>query len=220
MAKESLQCVVPATRVIKTKMRFIKHLTSVRPNVFRMVGFGSGLLLCGAAGALAESFVSHAHAQQETAPKPKDVGEAQVDMETLRELLPDLAHVMTDVGYHFTNLWFAADKQNWPLANYYLGLTRSHLKWAVRIRPTRKNRDGTEVDLRGILDAVDKSSLTEVADAIAHKDTVKFKAAYRQTLGGCYACHTACEKPFLRPQVPNAPSASILNFDPNPTGPE
>jgi len=27
---------------------------------------------------------------------------------------------MADVGYHFANLWFAAEKQNWPLADYYL----------------------------------------------------------------------------------------------------
>jgi len=30
------------------------------------------------------------------------------------------------VGYHFANLWFAAEKQNWPLANYYLEEKRSH----------------------------------------------------------------------------------------------
>src|SRR6266568_2288679 len=33
---------------------------------------------------------------------------------------PDQSHAMVDVGYHFANLWFAADKGNWPLAKYYL----------------------------------------------------------------------------------------------------
>src|SRR5258708_7474961 len=133
---------------------------------------------------------------------------------------PDQSHAMVDVGYHFANLWFAADKGNWPLAKYYLQETRSHLYWAVRIHPVRTTSTGSEVDLNGILQAIDNSFLTEIDSAITNKDTAKFKAAYRQTLEGCYACHTACEKPFLRPQVPTAPSVSILNFDPNATWPQ
>jgi len=121
---------------------------------------------------------------------------------------------MADVGYHFANLWFAADKQNWPLADYYLGETRSHLSWAVRLHPVRQTKAG-EVDLKRILDAVDNSLLSEIGAAITNKDPSIFQIAYRQTIEGCYACHKACEKPFLRPQVPNAASVSILNFDPN-----
>ncbi len=133
---------------------------------------------------------------------------------------PDQSHAMVDVGYHFANLWFAADKENWPLAKYYLQGTRSHLNWAVRLHPVRTTSTGSEVNLKGILEAIDNSFLTEIDSAITNKDTAKFKAAYRQTLEGCYACHKACEKPFLRPQVPSAPSVSILNFDPNATWPE
>jgi hypothetical protein len=134
-------------------------------------------------------------------------------------LLPDQSHAMVDVGYHFANLWFAADKENWPLAKYYLEETRSHLSWAVRLHPVRTTRAG-EVDLKGILQAIDNSFLTEIDSAITNKDTAKFKTAYRQTLEGCYACHKACEKPFLRPQIPNAPSVTVLNFDPNAPWPE
>jgi hypothetical protein len=127
---------------------------------------------------------------------------------------------MVDVGYHFANLWFAADKENWPLAKYYLQETRSHLYWAVRLHPVRTTSTGAQVDLNGILQAIDNSFLTEIGSAITNKDMAKFKAAYRQTLEGCYACHKACEKSFLRPQIPSAPSVTILNFDPNATWPE
>jgi hypothetical protein len=75
---------------------------------------------------------------------------------------------MADVGYHFANLWFAADKQNWPLANYYLGETRSHLRWAVRLHPVQQTKAG-EVDLKGILDAVDNSFLTRLVQALRTK---------------------------------------------------
>ena len=50
-------------------------------------------------------------------------------------MLPDQSHVMKDIAYHFSNLWFAAQAQNWPLAGFYLNETRSHLKWAVSPAP-------------------------------------------------------------------------------------
>ena len=45
---------------------------------------------------------------------------------------------MEDVDCYFSKRWFAAQKQNWPLANFYVAETKSHLEWAVRIRPVRK----------------------------------------------------------------------------------
>jgi len=124
---------------------------------------------------------------------------------------PDQAHAMTDVGYHFSNLWFAGDKQNWPLADYYLGETRAHLQWAVRIHPVRQTKSG-DVDLNGILDAVNNSMLSAVDKAIQNKDAAAFKTAYQQTMTGCYACHVAAEKPFLRVQIPESPATSIIAF--------
>ena len=177
------------------------------------------MLLSGASQLLLSPLVSQAHAQQKEVTKPIAVDDAQRTVRTGSENSADQAHVMADVGYHFANLWLAAEKQNWPLANYYLGETRSHLKWAVRLHPVRQTKAG-DVDLKGILDAVDNSFLTEVGKAIENKDATGFKTAYRQTIVGCYACHKACEKPFLRPQVPSAASVSILNFDPAATWPE
>ena len=72
---------------------------------------------------------------------------------------------MRDVGYHLTNLWFAGQKGNWPLAGFYLAETRSHLKWAVFTRPVRKTQAG-DVDLDGIREAFDGSPLTGVLQAI------------------------------------------------------
>src|SRR5580658_3143323 len=95
--------------------------------------------------------------------------------QTLTAPPPDQAHAMMDVGYHFGNLWFAADKQNWPLASYYLDETRSHLRWAVQIQPVRTTKSGANVDLNGILEAVDKTLLADVDKAIENKDVAGFK---------------------------------------------
>jgi hypothetical protein len=76
-----------------------------------------------------------------------------------------------------------------------------------------------DVDLKAILQAVDTSLLSEVGKAIDGKDLEKFTAAYRQSLEGCYSCHKASEKPYLRPQIPESPAAPIINFNPDATWP-
>lgn len=152
-----------------------------------------------------------------------EIAAPRAEIERLKGLVPDQAHAMEDVGYHFANLWFAGQKQNWPLATFYLAETRSHLRWAVRIIPVRKTSSGLEVDLKGILDAVDNTPgvmLSAIKTAIEQKDLVAFTNAYRQTIEGCYACHKASEKPFIRPQIPAQPPEHIINMDPNAKWPE
>lgn len=134
--------------------------------------------------------------------------------------LPDQAHAMTDVGWQFGNLWFAADKANWPLAGYFLGETRTHLKWAVAINPVHVTKAGGSVDLNGILQAVDGTMLAELDKAIANKDISSFKTAYVRAAQGCYACHTAAEKPFLRIKVPETPGAPIIDLSPAEDSPD
>ncbi len=127
--------------------------------------------------------------------------------------LPDQAHAMADVGYHFTHLWFAAEKKNWPLATFYLDETRSHLSWAVRLKPIRKTSGGEELNLTAILEAIDNTFLTKIRSAIQAGDSTQFVAAYRQTLEGCYGCHKASEKPYLRLQVPQSQVAGVIRFE-------
>src|SRR5262249_44424521 len=63
----------------------------------------------------------------------------KADLEVVTGNLPSQSHTMMDVSYHFTNLWFAGERGNWPLAQFYLAETRSHLRWAVRVIPVRKD---------------------------------------------------------------------------------
>src|SRR6266446_3785273 len=198
----------------------MKRLINSRAGVLFATGLGIGLLLGGASQFVFVPVVLPARAEQTPQPDVRELRQPLIETNSLDGRLPDQSHAMADVGYHFANLWFAADKQNWPLANYYLGETRSHLRWAVRIHSVRKTKAGAEVDLKGILDAVDNSFLTEIGKAIDNKDAAAFKTAYRQTVEGCYACHKATEKPFLRPQIPSAPGVTILNFDPAANWPE
>ena len=121
---------------------------------------------------------------------------------------------MHDVDYHFSNLWFAATREHWKLADFYLSETRSHLRWAVRIIPKRKDNAGREVDLEAILQAFENTPLKQLQDAIAVKDKSAFVKSYKFALETCYACHKAADKPFLRPQIPTQPESHLINFDP------
>jgi hypothetical protein len=147
-----------------------------------------------------------------------EIARLKAEVEQVRGRLPSQSHAMMDVGYHFANLWFAGQNKNWPLAQFYLDETRSHLRWAVRIIPVRRAQGG-EVDLRGLLEAVDRTGLADIAKAISGKDADGFAAAYRQTLEGCYSCHKAADKAYLRPRIPEQPEARIINFDPAATWP-
>ena len=135
------------------------------------------------------------------------------DVARLKVNAPSQSHTMSDVGYHWTNLWFAAEKKNWPLAMFYFQEAREHIVWTIRLRPVRKADDGSDVNLMPIFQSIDTSAFKAMTDAIQAQDSTAFIAAYRESLAGCYGCHKASGKPYLRPQIPTAPVQTIINVD-------
>ncbi len=148
-------------------------------------------------------------------------GTLQADVARLKDSLPPQSHPMVDVGYHAVNLWFAAGRKNWPLAGYYLNETRNRIAWAVRMNPTVKaQQTGQVIDLKGIVDGLDHGTFDAVKDSIDKQDSARFVASYKHMLEGCYACHKAVGRPYLRPMVPVTPQQPIINFDPHASWPE
>jgi hypothetical protein len=135
-------------------------------------------------------------------------------VKAIEDLIPSQSHMMADVGDHFANVWFAGKAENWPLADFYLGETKSHLRWAVRRIPIRKDNRGQDVNLVNILEAFENSQLTELKRTVDRKDRSAFEAVYKVSLTVCYSCHKAADKPYLRPQIPTEPPSRIMNFDP------
>ena len=179
----------------------------------------TGLLLMGAWMALWSGSSPATRATQADDPQPPAleghrIGVLEADVATLNDKAPDQAHAMISVAYNFNNMWFAAKAENWPLAQFYWNETRSHLRWAVRIIPVRKDHTGAEVKLADILEALENAPLKQLQEAIEAKNHEKFVAAYRFTLENCYACHKASDKPYLRLQIPERPAEASINFDP------
>jgi len=151
---------------------------------------------------------------QEPKPQVDELAALKTEVARLKGIVPDQAHAMADVGAHYTNLWFAGQNENWPLAQFCLDETKSHLRWAVRIIPKRKDAEGREIDLQGILTALEGTMLKDLDAAIKEKDRAKFEASYKLQLEGCMACHKASNKPYLRLHLPEKADAGILEFRP------
>jgi hypothetical protein len=140
----------------------------------------------------------------------------------LQALVPSNSHIMMDVQWHWTNLWFAGQAKNWPLAQYYFNEARGHIQWLIKKSPTIRSSgpDREDVNIEGIFGGIDTSSLADVKTAIEQKNAVKFAAAYKTMLESCYSCHKSVGRPYLRPMIPKASMQAILNMDPNATWPE
>jgi hypothetical protein len=149
-------------------------------------------------------------AQQTAAP----TADAVADIAFLKSVLPTQSHTMTDVGYHWANLWFAADKKNWPLAGFFFREARSHMRWTILLRPVRQLPNGGTVDVKAIFNALDVSAFAAVQLAIEDEDHAQFAAAYKTALESCHSCHTASGMPYLRPVVPTAAPSTMISFEP------
>jgi cytochrome c553 len=144
-----------------------------------------------------------------------------MEVAQLKALVPSNSHIMMDVQFHWTNLWFAGRRKNWPLALYFFNESRGHIQWLIRKSPTIRNQqEGKDVDISGIFDGVDTSSLAAVKTAIEKQDSVQFAANYKTMLESCYACHKAVGRPYIRPMIPQTQVQSIMNMDPNATWPQ
>lgn len=148
------------------------------------------------------------------APVNNDPAALRAEIERLKGIAQGQSLAMMQVAYNINNLWFAAHAGNWPLAQFYFGDARGRLRLALRITPVRKISTG-DLELQPFLDSLEKTQLAKLGDTIMAKDVKQFEAAYRATLEGCYACHTASEKPYLALQVPTAPAEPMINFKPH-----
>src|SRR5438093_13629114 len=57
-----------------------------------------------------------------------EVTKLKGETEGLKGIVPDQSHVMKDIAYHSSTLWFAGQAQNWPLARYHLSESRSRVR--------------------------------------------------------------------------------------------
>ncbi len=128
--------------------------------------------------------------------------------------MPGQSLAMTQVAYNFNNLWFAAHAGNWPLAQFYFGDAKRSAALGPAHHSGSQDLDG-QPRARTVPRRLEKTQLEKLGETIMAKDVKQFEAAYRATLEGCHACHTASEKPYLELQVPTAPAEPMIHFAPH-----
>lgn len=150
---------------------------------------------------------------QESAEESSEIEALRAEIQMLRGMIGSQSHAMMDVDYHFTNLWFAGEAANWPLAEFYLNETVNHIGWAVRVRPVRPTQNGP-LELQPIFETMRNFSLAEAREAIEIEDKPGFEAAYAHVVEECHACHVAAEKPYLRPHIPEQAATRMIDMAP------
>ena len=179
------------------------------------------LLVLGALlGGLFVSSWGHSAAMAQQNNPPATPATMQADVAHLKDITPPNSHPMVEAGMFAANLWFAGEKQNWPLANYYLNETRNRMRWEVHLNPGPRGADGDPVDMQSIFDGIDNGSLASMRKSIEMKDSQQFVVAYRGLLADCYSCHKAAGRPYLRPMIPVSGAQPIVNLDPAAAWPE
>jgi hypothetical protein len=148
-----------------------------------------------------------------------DLAALNNDVARLKSIVPSNSHIMEDVSFHYSNLWFAGQKKNWPLAMFYFNETRNHIRWLITKSPTAKTPEGEVVNLQGIFDGIDTSSLAMLKKSIEDKNSEDFNAKYKLMLEACYSCHKSAGRPYLRPMIPTVPPQAIINYSPDASWP-
>lgn len=172
-------------------------------------------------GGLLVSSLERSSASAQQAGTQANPANLPADVARLKDITPPNSHPMVEAGMFAANMWYAGEKQNWPLAGYFLNETRNRIRWEVHLNPGPKGADGNPVDMQSIFDGIDNGTLSQVRKAIDAKDGKQFAASYKNLLEDCYSCHKAALRPYIRPMVPAAGGAQpILNLDPSATWPQ
>jgi hypothetical protein len=115
---------------------------------------------------------------------------------------PRLSTLMNDYANRFVDTYFAAEGQNWALAQYQLGEMTAIGKSAAMVRP----------DSGPPLDTFAKDFLAPLEVAVVAKDWSKFSDGYRAATHACNACHVTMKRGFIRFERPPRPAEDYLNF--------
>lgn len=177
------------------------------------LGVFAALVLGAIVGGMAVEYWFVTYGPARPAAQQAATATSSADVQHLTAISPTQSHTMLDVGYFWANLWFAAQKKNWPLASHFFNEARQAVRWTVLIRPVRQLPGGGTVDIKGQFDAIDPSAFAFVQLAIEDQDSQAFENAYKQSLTACQTCHSAAGLPYLRPTIPTAPPTTILSYD-------
>jgi hypothetical protein len=106
---------------------------------------------------------------------------------------------MSEVGYRFTELYFAGEDRNWPYAEYQLEKIEHTIRLGLERRPKRA------ASAQEFLNEV----LPDVVPLVKEHDPAAFSKAMDRLKVGCMTCHVAEELPHFIVKFPTHRIAPI-----------
>jgi hypothetical protein len=138
------------------------------------------------------------------------LGPAPAMAQTPEPYRPGLGDLMTmTVQPRHIKLLLAGHEQNWAYAKYELHELKEAFDRSVKVWPRFRG-----LPVGGMVDAIAKGPMDELAKAIDGKDEVAFDAAYEKLTEGCNACHQAANVGMVVIKVPSASSFPDQDFAP------
>jgi hypothetical protein len=128
---------------------------------------------------------------------------------TLKDAAPGLGDYMTTIQLHAGKLWFAAEAANWELAAYEVGELKETIEAAEKLE-----EDKNGVKISPLLDAVYKTQVAALEEAVKSGSTPKFQQSYDEMLAACNSCHAEAGYKFIHIVRPTAPPVTNQRWEP------
>jgi len=126
-------------------------------------------------------------------------GSAAEQLRTVERQLRGLDIAMAEIGYRFTELYFAGLDRNWDYAKYQAEKIDLALRLALERRPkrARSSQPFLENDLPAVLAAIERREPARFADSIERLRTA------------CMKCHAEESVPYFTVELPQQRLAPI-----------
>jgi hypothetical protein len=139
---------------------------------------------------------SRTHAAQSPGAPPATndwlVGTADDKFATVGKQLRGLDVAMVEMGYRYTELYWAGQDKNWAFAEYQVDKIRLALELSLERRPKRA------ASAQSFL----TNALPAVKEAVLKKDPALFKERFATFTVACNICHVMEKMPFVTVQPP------------------
>lgn len=130
------------------------------------------------------------------APRPGEgewlTGTPAEQLQTVEKQLRGLDVAMAEIGYRFTELYFAGEEGNWDYAKYQAEKIDLALRLALERRPKRAQSSQPFLN----------EDLPAVQQAIEGQDPSAFRQAMERLRAACMKCHANEEVPYFTVELP------------------
>ena len=118
---------------------------------------------------------------------------------------PGFGEFMSGIQVHHAKLWFAAQNQNWKLADFEIHEITEAIEAIQQYETARP-----ETNKIGMI----HPALDSVNAAITKKNITEFESGYKLLTNTCNGCHQSVGFEFTKVKIPDSPPFNNQDFKP------